>query len=240
MPNNKTVLILGASTGIGSALAIQYSLEVDQVIICGRSLELLLEIANTSNRIQPFYFDATRIDEIENNLNFILKTVDKIDLIINCIGIGELNPHLNSQLDLSMIQTNVQGFTLISNWAFTYLKRQNQGRYASISSIGGIRGSKDALTYNASKAYQINYLEGLQIKAFKECPRVKITEIRPGLVATNMAKGDGLFWVMPVEKVAKQIKKGIGSNSKVIIVTKRWRIISLLLQIIPRQLLYRL
>lgn len=46
-------------------------------------------------------------------------------------------------------------------------------------------------------------------KAYKSGNHIHVTDIRPGLVDTAMAKGDGLFWVMPVDKVAKQIISAI-------------------------------
>ena len=49
-----------------------------------------------------------------------------------------------------------------------------------------------------------------------------------------MAKGEGLFWVMPVEKVTKQIFKAIKNKSKVVYVTKRWGLIARLLKLLPR------
>ena len=63
-----------------------------------------------------------------------------------------------------------------------------------------------APAYSASKAYQINYTKALQRKS--NGTGVVVTEIRPGLVDTRMAKGDRLFWVMPVDKVASECSEG--------------------------------
>jgi len=101
----------------------------------------------------------------------------------------------------------------------------------AISSVAGIRGSRQAPSYNATKSYQINYLEGLRQKSIKSKKPIFVTDIRPGLVDTDMAKGDGLFWVMSVEKVTKQIFKAIKNKSKVAYVTKRWGLIGRLLKL---------
>ncbi len=100
--------------------------------------------------------------------------------------------------------------------------------------MAGIRGSRQAPSYNATKSYQINYLEGLRQKSIKTKKPIYVTDIRPGLVDTKMAKGEGLFWIMPVEKVAKQIFKAIKNKRKVAYVTKRWGVIGRFLKIIPR------
>ncbi len=129
---------------------------------------------------------------------------------------------------------NVTGFTNIIDWTFNYFEKQEFGHLVAITSVAGIRGSQEAPSYNATKAYQINYLEALRQKAKKIKKPIIVTDIRPRLVDTDMAKGDGLFWVMPVNKVTKQMFKGIRNNNKVVYVTKCWGLIGRLLKIIPR------
>lgn len=105
-----------------------------------------------------------------------------------------------------------------------YFEEQGQGHIVSITSIGGMQPTPLAPSYSASKAFQINYTKSLQAKAKKS--QLCITEIRPGLVNTRMAKGEGLFWVMPVETVSKQIIRAIEKKRKLCIVTKRWRVLN--------------
>ena len=100
--------------------------------------------------------------------------------------------------------------------------------------MAGLRGSKQAPSYNASKSYQINYLEGIRQRATKSEKPIFITDIRPGLVDTKMAKGEGLFWVMPVGKVVTQIFKAIKRKKKVVYVTKRWGFMGRLFKVLPR------
>ena len=64
---------------------------------------------------------------------------------------------------------------------------------------------------------------------------IVITDVRPGLVDTAMAKGDGQFWVAPVEKATKQIFEAIMKKKKIVYVTKRWGIVAAILKRIPRQ-----
>lgn len=236
METDKTVLIMGASSGIGAGLASYYLGSGFKVIACARRAE---QISINLPRAIGFAIDVNDFEQLEDTLNEIVRSTDRIDLIVNCIGIGELNPSLDSSLDASMIETNVKSFTLLSNWAYNLFKKQGHGHYAAISSIAGLRGGKDSLVYNASKAFQINFLEGLQHKAAKENKSIFISDIRPGLVDTAMAKGEGLFWVMPVEKVVKQIAHGIHQKKRVITVTKRWRLLALILSIMPRFLLFK-
>jgi short-subunit dehydrogenase len=112
-------------------------------------------------------------------------------------------------------------------------ERQNSGHLVAITSAGGLRGEPMAPAYSATKAYQINYMEALRKKAFKKGVHIVVTDIRPGLVDTAMAKGEGLFWVMPVEKVASQIIAAIRKKKSKVYVTKRWHILAIINKYLP-------
>ena len=109
----------------------------------------------------------------------------------------------------------------------------------TISSLAGLRGGGIAPSYNATKAYQLNFLGGLRQKNQKEQTGLILTDVRPGFVNTAMAKGEGQFWVAPVEKAARQIAKAIRNENEVVYITKRWRLIALLLKILPTWLYKR-
>ena len=101
---------------------------------------------------------------------------------------------------------------------------QKYGHLVTITSVGGMQPAPIAPAYSASKAFQINYTKSLQLKS--KHSGITVTEIRPGLVDTRMAKGEGLFWVMPVDKVVRQITTAISHKRKLRIVTRRWRILN--------------
>jgi short-subunit dehydrogenase len=163
-----------------------------------------------------------------------------LDLMILSSGTGDVNPNLDFEIDRKVIDVNVTGFTNILDWGYNYFEKQAFGHLVAITSVAGIRGSREAPSYSATKSYQIKYLEGLRQKTKKTKKSIFITDIRPGLVDTEMAKGDGLFWVMPVGKVAKQIFKSIKNKKNVVYVTKRWGFIGRLLKILPRFIYIRM
>jgi len=121
-----------------------------------------------------------------------------------------------------------------------FFKSQGHGHLVNISSIEGIRGNGLAPSYNATKAYQINYLEGLRLNVSKSKLPIFVTDVRPGFVDTAMAKGEGLFWVAPVKKAADQIYGAIKRKKNVVYVSKRWRLIGYILKAIPYSMLKRL
>jgi short-subunit dehydrogenase len=121
-----------------------------------------------------------------------------------------------------------------------YFKEQGYGHLVNISSVAGIRGNGIAPSYNATKAYQINYLEGLRLNAYKSKKNIYVTDVRPGFVDTAMAKGDGLFWVALVEKAAQQILDAIKRKKNIVYITKRWRLIGYILKLLPYSVLKKL
>lgn len=159
--------------------------------------------------------------------------MSEIEIIIICAGTGYLNASLNWPQEKETIDTNVSGFSAMAGAAMKYFMQRNSGHLVGISSIASIRGSHICPAYNASKAFVSNYLEGLRKKAVKEKLNISITDIQPGLVDTEMAKGDGLFWVASPQKAAQQMYRAIQSKKKKAYITKRWAIIAWILKITP-------
>ena len=116
---------------------------------------------------------------------------------------------------------------------YNLFDQQGHGHLVAITSAGGLRGESMAPAYSATKAYQTNYMEALRKKAYKDGGKINVTDVRPGLVDTAMAKGDDLFWVMPVEKVARQICTAIRSKKSKVYVTKRWHILAIICKNLP-------
>ena len=233
-------IIIGATSGIGKSLAELLLREGYEVGVTGRREELFQSIQEQKiNRIVFKKMDVQDLSTVESIGNELVSQLGGLDLLIISAGIGEQNKNLNFDIENSVIKTNIQGFTCISDWAMRYFKNQGYGHLVNISSIAGIRGNGIAPSYNATKAYQINYLEGLRINVKNHGSSITITDVRPGFVDTAMAKGEGLFWVATVHKAAEQIFEAIKQKKKVVYITKRWRLIGLLLRIMPFSILKR-
>ena len=224
-------IVIGASSGIGQAVSELLVKKGYFTGITGRRESNLLEIQKKSpENIVVKSFDCTNDNAIEK-LEELIDELGGVDLIIFSSGIGEFNESLDFEIEKETINLNVLAFTKICTWAYTYFQKQGYGHLVSISSIAGLRGNKTAPSYNASKAYQINYLEGLRQKSNKTT--ITITDVRPGFVDTKMAKGDGLFWVTSKEKAAIQIYDLIQNKRDIGHISKRWVIIAFILKIVP-------
>jgi short-subunit dehydrogenase len=229
----KKIIIVGASSGIGKKMAELYAAEGHKVGVTARRLDLLQEIKKQfPDQIEYKCFDVTGNDNT-SHLTTLVNALGGLDLLIISAGTGEVSKELNWQIDKATINTNVNGFAEVANWAFNYFVQQGHGHLAAISSIAAIRGNSWAPAYNASKAFQSNYLEGMAIKAIKMKKDVAVTCIEPGFVATKMAQSDKLFWVVPVDKAARQIIRAIKKRKRKVYISRRWRFIAALLRSIP-------
>lgn len=237
----KKAIIIGATSGIGKGLAKRLADENYRVGITGRRTALLEELK--SYKPDSFYvqtFDITDINTIVKNLTSLTAQLGGLDLLIISSGIGDLNEKLDYEIEKQIIDTNVTGFTRVATWAFEYFENEKSGHLVAISSLAGIFGSAVAPAYNATKAYQINYLAGLRQKAFRLKLNISVTDVRPGFVDTAMAKGDGLFWVASVEKATNQIFKAIQKKNRTVYITKRWKLIAVILKGMPGKIHVRL
>lgn len=219
------ILIVGATSGIGKALYSHYISCDNNVAIMGRRKSILDEIyaANPSKTFSA-QTDISNVKPFNDAFNSIIKSLCTIDLAIVCASVGELNETLDISQELTTLSTNVVGWTNAVDTIYHHFETMGKGHLVTITSVGGLQPTPIPPSYSASKAFQINYTKSLQAKAKKSA--ITITEIRPGLVDTRMAKGEGLFWVMPLEKVSKQIIRAIDHKRRLCIVTKRWHILN--------------
>lgn len=234
------IVIIGATSGIGKALFEKYARGDNRIGIVGRRANLLDELCQKyPSKTITAKADITNLEEIEQAINALHKELEYIDLAIVCSGIGDINATLEYNVERLTIDTNITGWTFVIDRLYNIFVQQGHGHLVAITSAGGFRGEPIAPAYSASKAYQINYMEALRKKAFKSGGHITVTDIRPGLVDTAMAKGDGLFWVMPVNKVANQIISAIRKKKNKAYVTKRWHFLAIINKNLPFHL-YRL
>ena len=235
------IIIIGATSGIGKALYEKYAADGNHIGIVGRRTHLLDELQQQHPECTiTATADITKQDEVERAIHYFTKELGHVDLAIVCSGTGEINPTLDYALERPTLYTNVMGWTYVIDTLFHLFEQQAHGHLVAITSAGGLRGEPMAPAYSATKAYQINYMEALRKKAFKAGGKVIVTDICPGLVNTAMAKGEGLFWVMPVEKVASQISAAIRKRKSKVYVTKRWHVLAIINKNLPFTLYKRM
>lgn len=230
---NKKILIIGGTSGLGRKLAELYCQDNCMVAIVGRRKELLNDIKKQyPENIKICQADIST-EEADKSISALVDELGGFDIFIFTASVIHFNETLELKKELDTIGINVNGFTWIINFAYNYCKKNNKGQIVIVTSVAASRGNKTAPAYNASKAFQSHYTEGIRLKMRSDKINATVTEIIPGYMNTDMAKGERLFWVASVEKAARQIKKGIEKKKKKIFITKRWWLVYHIFRLTP-------
>ena len=234
-------IIVGASSGIGKALAYELAKNGYEVGLMARRLDLLLEIQKEiASPIAPRQIDVTQTSQAQSILEDYIQEIGNVDLIIVNAGVIFNNPSFEWGKEKKTIDVNVVGFAAMACTAMQYFLKQGQGHLVGISSISAIRGESDSPSYSASKAFVSNFLEGLRLKAYKQKKNICVADIKPGWVDTAMAAGEETFWMATPEKAAQQIYSAIHHKRSHAYITRRWRLFAWLLKLCPLWLYKRL
>lgn len=238
---HQKAIIIGASSGIGNALARQLSAAGYHLGLTGRRGNLLDELAR--NLPQPAVvrdFDIAKTESAIEEFKKLIDDMGGVDLIIINAGVGKTNPDLLWDDEKLVIDINVRGFTAMVNVAFNYFKKQGRGHIVGISSILALKGTGRAPAYSASKAFVSSYMDALRRRKARLNLPITVTDIKPGFIDTPMVKdNEYLFWVSPVEKAAQQIHSAIRRKKSRIVITRRWNIVAFLIHLLPDFIFYR-
>ena len=236
----KKIIIIGSSSGLGRELARIYAQQKNQIAATGRRQVLLEELKNEyPANIITACFDVTTADNAKE-MQMLIEKLGGLDLFFYNTGYGNPSLALIPETEKQTTVTNVNGFVEIVGYAFNYFVQQGYGQIAVTSSLSALRGNSWTPAYSASKAFISNYAEGLSIKARKLKKNIFITDIRPGFINTKMAKGNIQFWVVPVQKAARQIIKAIEQKRRIVYISKRWWLVAQIMKWLPYSIYKRL
>lgn len=237
----KKAIVIGASSGIGRELSRLLAANGFALAIVARRTALLNDLQNElHNGALVRQLDVRDSDATLKTMAELIETMGGVDLVVYATGSGDLNEALEWSSEYNTIATNVLGFTAVANVALKHFVERQSGHLVAISSIAALRGGRGAPAYNASKAFIAKYLEGLRQKVTHLGLPIVVTEIQPGFVDTDMAKGEGLFWVASANEAARQIHAAIVRKKSHAYVTRRWRLIAWVLRIMPAALYRRM
>lgn len=217
----KTILLTGASSGIGKALTEKLSKENCKLILCARRLDLLEKFRDEQKYfadIFPFKCDVSNKEEVKSTYEIIKKEIGEIDLAILNAGVGyRMNlENFNSEFAEETFGVNFFGLIYwIENLIPDFLRRKN-GIIAGVSSLADNRGYSKSGFYCASKAAATIFLEGLRVELKPH--GIKVITIKPGFVKTPMTDKNEfkMPFLMSAEKAADIILKGIKKEKRII------------------------
>ena len=234
-------VIVGASSGIGAALAHRLAADGYRLALLARREDALQAVAErvaaagNAGRPHVFPHDVTDYDAIPGLFQRILAAMGRVDVVVYAAGV--LHPVAADEYDFAkdrpMLETNLLGAVAWLGQAAAYFQTQGEGHIVGISSVAGDRGRVKNPAYQASKAGLTNYLESLRNRLSRH--GVHVLTVKPGFVDTPMlqAAGGGAFWVISPEQAAADIAKAIRKRKQVIYTPARWRWLMLTIQHIP-------
>jgi short-subunit dehydrogenase len=159
--------------------------------------------------------------------------MEDVELMIINAGIGS-GGRIDWERENQIIQTNAAGFAALASAAMEYFTERGSGHIVGISSIAAIKGLGRYTAYSASKAFISTYMQGLRQRSRRRKLHITVTDVKPGFVNTPMTEGNkGMFWVVPLEKAARQIYSAIQKRKNHAYISKRWRLASWFLKLLP-------
>lgn len=202
----KTVVVTGASKGIGRAVAKEFANNGYNVVICynksvSDAQQLLNEVSQTTRAI-AVKVDVSNEDDVKNMVEITKKTFGNIDVLVNCAGVSDTRLLIDStKEDYDFVfDTNMRGTYNTCKLVGREMLSNQSGKIINISSIWGLRGGSCESVYSASKGAIIAFTKAL---AKELGPNgINVNVVAPGFIQTDMTKN-----------VTEEIRQEIMDNS---------------------------
>jgi len=241
------ILITGASSGIGRAIADRAAAEGRDLILAGRDVQEL-EASAADLRIRckvEVLVEAFEAMDFESHAAFFERcaglSADGLAGVIICHGY--LAPQAQAQGDAALarriIDTNYTSVVSLLDLMGNYFEQRKAGFICAISSVAGDRGRQSNYLYGSAKAGLTTYLQGLRNRLAGV--NVPVITIKPGFVDTPMIYGmSGMFLVASPDSVARDTLRAIRRGSSTIYTPWFWRFIMLIIRSIPEPIFKRM
>ena len=202
----KTVVVTGASRGIGRAVAKEFANNGYNVVICynksvSDAQQLLNEVSQTTRAI-AVKVDVSNEDDVKNMVEITKKTFGNIDVLVNCAGVSDTRLLIDSTKDDYdfVFDTNMRGTYNTCKLVGREMLSNQSGKIINISSIWGLCGGSCESVYSASKGAIIAFTKAL---AKELGPNgINVNVVAPGFIQTDMTKN-----------VTEEIRQEIMDNS---------------------------
>lgn len=243
MTKEKVVWIVGASQGIGRALARQMHSEGAHLVLSARSAEPLIELENQlQERCEVQLVDVKNAEVVKKVAEAIYESHGRLDSVIYLAAL--YHPMKLNSLDIAKVaetlKVNLEGALNLVDAVFSEMKRRGSGQIVLFGSVAGYRGLPWAQPYAATKAAIINLAETLYLEARGTGVDVKL--VNPGFVRTRLTDKNNFSMpaIIEPEEAARHISRGLKSSSFEIHFPKRFTLALKLLRLLPYGIYFRL
>jgi len=243
----RNALVIGASSGIGEAIARRLAADGSRVALVARRGDVLEHIVGEINaatgegRTLAFVHDVKDTESAAGLLQKIARELGGLDLVVYAAGV--MHPVGFDEYDaakgLDMLEVNLGGAVAWLDPVAERFNRLGGGTIVGIGSVAGDRGRSGNPAYGTSKAGFHTYLEAIRNRVARN--GVKVVTIKPGFVDTAMTKGlDGLFWLISSDRAAEIILAHARRGTITAYVPARWRVVMTVIRCIPSFVFRRL
>lgn len=245
--SQRGVVLVGATSGMGRAIARRLASEGYRLILAGRQLDELALLAadlelrfGTKNETRPFEaleFDS-HADFFEGCVSFF---GDSLHGVMLCHGEMPDPDRAAREFDVAhrCIEVNYASAVSLLTAASSHLEARGRGWICAISSVAGDRGRPSNYVYGSTKAALGTYLSGLRARLARA--GVSVVEVRPGFVDTALTWGrPGMFIVASPERVADDVMRGIQRDRAVVYTPPFWALIMFVIRSLPDFLFKRM
>jgi short-subunit dehydrogenase len=245
----KSVVITGASSGIGAALAHEFASRGYNIALCARRIEKLESLKNTlaekySNiTVISSALDVNELESVPAVLNDIKSSLGNIDIVIANAGITGVRRTGSGDLtvDKQVLQTNLYGAIATVDAAVTIFREQGYGQIVGMSSFSAFRGIPGSAAYSASKAALTNYLQAVGTELYRK-KDIKVTVIHPGFIRTEIDDNIDKFpFVIDADKAAKTMANAIEKGkSDIVVPSWPWAILRSVMPKLPESVIAKI
>ena len=240
----RKIIIVGASSGIGRKVALDFARGGWEVGIAARREENLKEIAGlVPGQIVYKTIDVAADDAAERFYDLI-EMNSGMDYLLFAAGTGYMDPDLDSGKVTRTLRVNVEGFARIMVAAFKYFRdtaNVHKGQICAITSIAGTKGIGLSAAYSASKRFEQTFINALEQLAYTRHVNVGFTDIRPGFIRTDLLDPEKDYPMeMTLDYAVPRIIEAIVRKRRVAVIDWRWNIVVGLWRMIPDCLYVRM
>ncbi len=190
---SKTILITGATSGIGRSCAHRFAKEGNQLILTGRRQVRLESIASELRthykvKVLVLAFDVSVRDQVQKAISNLPPEFREISVLINNAGLAlGLNPIFEGEPDQweTMIDTNIKGLLFITHAVVPLMIQLGHGHIINIGSIAGKEAYVNGNVYCATKAAVDSLTKSMRIDLVSK--NIKVTQVAPGAVETEFS-----------------------------------------------------
>lgn len=226
--SGKTILLTGASSGIGKEVAYKAASQGAQLILCARRLEKLEEIKAHCQQlgakdVKVFSLDLSKPETTDELMEFLFANHLTIDVLINNAGFGHSDPFIEMDFAqvISLFKVNVFGLMYLTQKVAIKMLEQETGQIINVASLAGKVATPDYSIYDATKGAVISFSNALRMELAPFNIQVTVVNFGPvntpffeQIESTRKEKGQNGLLTLSAERAGKIVTDAIGRNKR--------------------------